>query len=64
MIRLATEFFAVAVRRGHGTSVSRRGGAAILFSEDFQDGRELEGVRFMNPFSDANHAVLDRILSG
>jgi len=24
---------------------------AILYSEDFQDGREVEGVRFVNPFS-------------
>jgi predicted nucleic acid-binding protein len=24
---------------------------AIIYSEDFQDGRELEGVRFVNPFS-------------
>jgi predicted nucleic acid-binding protein len=24
---------------------------AIIYSEDFQDGREVEGVRFVNPFS-------------
>jgi predicted nucleic acid-binding protein len=24
---------------------------AVIYSEDFQDGRELEGVRFVNPFS-------------
>ena len=23
----------------------------IIYSEDFQDGRELEGVRFVNPFT-------------
>jgi len=28
-----------------------RGGAAVLCSEDFSDGRVFEGVRVMNPFS-------------
>ena len=32
-------------------SVAKDGGATVLLSEDFQDGRELGGVRFRNPFS-------------
>lgn len=31
-------------------ATARRAGCQIIFSEDFQDGRELGGVRFVNPF--------------
>ena len=31
-------------------SAAVENGVAIIYSEDFQDGRELEGVRFVNPF--------------
>ena len=31
-------------------AAARRSGCRIIFSEDFQDGRELGGVRFINPF--------------
>lgn len=31
---------------------ARRGGAAILLSEDLQAGRTIEGVRIVNPFGD------------
>jgi predicted nucleic acid-binding protein len=31
-------------------ATARRSGCHIIFSEDFQDGRELGGVRFINPF--------------
>ncbi|SRR5260370_724156 len=31
-------------------ATARRSGCEIIFSEDFQDGRELGGVRFINPF--------------
>lgn len=31
-------------------AVARQAGATLLLSEDLQDGRELEGVRFRNPF--------------
>ena len=31
-------------------ATARRSGCQIIFSEDFQDGRELGGVRFVNPF--------------
>lgn len=58
---------AMRVHRDHGIafgdammwSVSRRAGARMLVSEDLQDGRELEGVRFVNPFNPANTAQLN-----
>jgi predicted nucleic acid-binding protein len=31
-------------------SVANENGVSMLFSEDFQDGRELKGVTFTNPF--------------
>jgi predicted nucleic acid-binding protein len=40
----------------------QRVGVSHLFSEDFQDGRQLGGVRFVNPFNPANDALIDRIL--
>eukprot|EP01012_Entosiphon_sulcatum_P043021 TRINITY_DN57171_c0_g1_i1.p1 TRINITY_DN57171_c0_g1~~TRINITY_DN57171_c0_g1_i1.p1 ORF type:complete len:151 (-),score=18.74 TRINITY_DN57171_c0_g1_i1:75-527(-) len=57
---------AIRVQRHHGLafwdamiwSVVRRAGAQVLFSEDLQDGRELEGVRFVNPFNPANDAEI------
>ena len=36
----------------------RRAGVAVLVSEDFQDGRVIEGVRFANPFVPENAAVI------
>ncbi|MDQ2835693.1 MAG: PIN domain-containing protein [Acidobacteriota bacterium] len=36
---------------------ARRSGCKILFSEDFQDGRELGGVRFINPFKLTRHEL-------
>jgi len=62
---------AMRVHRDHGVqfwdgmiwSVVKRVGARVLFSEDLQDGRELEGVRFMNPFSPANASALEEFLA-
>ena len=31
-------------------ATARRAGCEVLLSEDFQDGREMGGVRFVNPF--------------
>ena len=31
-------------------SAAAENSVAIIYSQDFQDGRELEGVRFVNPF--------------
>lgn len=49
---------ALQVQREHGLqfwdamlwATARRAGCKLLLSEDFQDGRELGGVRFVNPF--------------
>jgi predicted nucleic acid-binding protein len=32
-------------------ATAKAAGVSVLLSEDFQDGRELEGVQFRNPFS-------------
>jgi predicted nucleic acid-binding protein len=40
----------------------RRIGVAVLVSEDFQDGRVIEGVRIANPFVSANADVIDAAL--
>ena len=40
----------------------RRVGVTVLVSEDFQDGRIIEGVRVANPFVSANAAVIDTAL--
>jgi predicted nucleic acid-binding protein len=45
-------------------ATARRVGVRHLLTEDFQDGRELDGVSFVNPFKPANDALIDRILAG
>jgi predicted nucleic acid-binding protein len=40
----------------------RRVGVAVLVSEDFQDGRVIEGVRIANPFNAANAETIDAAL--
>ena len=40
----------------------QQAGCQMLLSEDFQDGRKLGGVTFVNPFEDRNAPVLDRAL--
>lgn len=63
---LADVHDAIRVHREHGISfwdgmlwsVARRAGARILLSEDFQDGRDLEGVRFADPFAERNAGIL------
>jgi predicted nucleic acid-binding protein len=39
-------------------TVARRAGAAILLSEDMQDGLEVDGLTIVNPFVVVNDAVL------
>jgi predicted nucleic acid-binding protein len=39
-----------------------RVGVRYLLTEDFQDGRVLGGVTFVDPFADRNRALLSRIL--
>jgi predicted nucleic acid-binding protein len=43
-------------------ATAREAGCRLLLSEDFQDGRELDGVRFVNPFNPANAALIDSAL--
>lgn len=43
-------------------ATARRAGIHVLVSEDFQDGRTIEGVRIANPFVPANHAVIEAAL--
>jgi predicted nucleic acid-binding protein len=40
----------------------RSAGCRWLLTEDYQDGRSLGGVTFVNPFTPANDALVDRIL--
>ena len=40
----------------------RSAGCRWLLTEDYQDGRTLGGVTFVNPFAPANDALVDRIL--
>ncbi|MGQ9368027.1 PIN domain-containing protein [Azospirillum sp. ST 5-10] len=62
---------AMRVHRAHGIpfwdgmmwAVARRAGARYLLSEDLQDGRDLEGVRFVNPFRPENRLLLDDALN-
>lgn len=39
-------------------------GCRFLLTEDLQDSRDLEGVRFVNPFDPANDAAIELILPG
>lgn len=43
-------------------AIVRRAGVRILISEDFQDGRVLEGVKIGNPFAERNAALIERAL--
>ena len=43
-------------------ATAKRAGCKLILSEDFQDGRTLEGVLFVNPFKPENARVLDLAL--
>lgn len=43
-------------------ATARRAGVRVLFSEDFQDGQTIEGVRIFNPFAPHNAAQIERSL--
>jgi predicted nucleic acid-binding protein len=43
-------------------AAARRVGVRCLLTEDLQDGFELDGVRFVNPFSPANDRLIDELL--
>jgi predicted nucleic acid-binding protein len=61
---------AVDVVKRHGLSfwdamlwaTARRAGCRLLLSEDFQDGRDLGGVVFVNPFDRGNRKLIDLAL--
>ena len=43
-------------------ATAQQAGCRLLVSEDFQDGRSLGGVLFLNPFDPDNAAILDAAL--
>jgi predicted nucleic acid-binding protein len=43
-------------------AAAQRAGVRHLVTEDLQDGFELAGVRFVNPFEAANNGLIDEIL--
>jgi predicted nucleic acid-binding protein len=43
-------------------ATAKRAGCSLLFSEDFQDGRRLEGVLFVDPFVPDNRRLVDLAL--
>ena len=43
-------------------ATAQRAGVRHLVTEDLQDGFELAGVRFVNPFDAANNRLIDEIL--
>lgn len=61
---------AIAAHRDHGLQIydaiiwatARQAGCTHLLTEDFQDGRSLGGVTFVNPFDPANTALVERLL--
>ena len=63
---------AMRIVREHGLSfwdallwaTVRRAGVEILFSEDFQDGQSIEGVRIIDPFKHENAALIEAALRG
>jgi predicted nucleic acid-binding protein len=64
-ITAATTFRALDAMPTHGLSdwgalicaAAAENGAQTLYTEDFQNGREIEGVRFVNPFQAAARAA-------
>ncbi len=44
-------------------ATARRIGVHCLLTEDFQDGRVLGGVRFVNPFARTNDRLIDELMS-
>ncbi len=44
-------------------AASAHAGAKVLLTEDMQDGRILDGLRLINPFSPANAGTIDALLA-
>ncbi|MFM2044095.1 MAG: hypothetical protein RLY86_2671 [Pseudomonadota bacterium] len=66
----STIFAAIDANREHGIqfwnamiwATARQVGVTHVLSEDFQDGRTLGGVTFVNPFNPTNAELVDRLL--
>jgi predicted nucleic acid-binding protein len=43
-------------------AAAKRVGVRHILTEDMQDGRNLDGVHFVNPFNVANDALVERVL--
>jgi len=43
-------------------ATARRAGCRLILTENFQDGRTLEGVQFLDPFKPENARLLDLVL--
>ena len=43
-------------------AAAREAGCRYIFTEDFQDGRRLDTVTFINPYSPKNAALVDTVL--
>jgi predicted nucleic acid-binding protein len=43
-------------------ATAKRAGCTVLFSEDFQDGRRLDGVLLVDPFAPENQQLVDLAL--
>ena len=43
-------------------AAAAKAGATVLLTEDLQDGRNLEGLRLINPFATANDAEIEVVL--
>ena len=43
-------------------ATAKGAGCRVMFTEDLQDGRNLEGVRIVNPFNRANREFVDLVL--
>ena len=43
-------------------ATASRAGCRMLFSEDLEDGRGLDGVLFVNPFAPVNRKLVDLAL--
>jgi predicted nucleic acid-binding protein len=42
-------------------AASANGGATVLMTEDMQDGRNIDGLRLMNPFAPANAKAIEAL---
>ena len=63
---------ALALTADHGIQIwdslllatAKRAGCTLLLSEDFQDGRQLEGVTVLDPFNPENERLINLALPG